>query len=58
MLMSLLTASLPTIPAACKTIEEVLKVDRGYLTWLLAQKLESDQIDEDWIYTLKHHLEK
>lgn len=41
-----------------KTIEEVLAVDRGYLVWLLAQKLESDQIDEDWIYTLKHHLEK
>lgn len=41
-----------------KKIEEVLKVDRRYLEWLLAQKLESDQIDEDWIYTLKHHLEK
>ncbi len=41
-----------------KKIEDVLKTDRGYLEWLLAQKLESDQIDEDWIYTLKHHLEK
>jgi len=41
-----------------KKIEEVAKVDRGYLEWLLAQKLESDQIDEDWIYTLKHHLGK
>lgn len=41
-----------------KKIEEVLQTDRGYLSWLLAQKLESDQIDEDWIYTLKHHLEK
>jgi len=41
-----------------KKIEEVLATDRGYLVWLLAQKLESDQIDEDWIYTLKHHLEK
>ncbi len=41
-----------------KKIEEVLKTDRGYLEWLLAQKLESDQVDEDWIYTLKHHLEK
>ena len=41
-----------------KKIEDVVKVDRGYLEWLLAQKLESDQIDEDWIYTLKHHLEK
>ncbi len=41
-----------------KKIEEVSKTDRGYLEWLLAQKLESDQIDEDWIYTLKHHLGK
>ena len=41
-----------------KKIEEVLATDRGYLEWLLAQKLESDQIDEDWIYTLKHHLGK
>lgn len=41
-----------------KKLEEVLAVDRGYLEWLLAQKLESDQIDEDWIYTLKHHLKK
>ncbi len=41
-----------------KKIEEVLATDRGYLEWLLAQKLQSDQIDEDWIYTLKHHLDK
>jgi DNA polymerase III epsilon subunit-like protein len=41
-----------------KKIEDVVKVDRGYLEWLLAQKLTSDQIDEDWIYTLKHHLNK
>jgi len=41
-----------------KKIEDVAQIDRGYLEWLLAQKLASDQIDEDWIYTLKHHLEK
>lgn len=41
-----------------KKIEDVAKVDRGYLEWLLAQKLQSDQIDEDWIYTLKYYLEK
>jgi DNA polymerase III epsilon subunit-like protein len=41
-----------------KKIEEVLEKDRGYLEWLLAQKLESDQIEDDWIYTLRHHLEK
>ncbi|MEI8174838.1 MAG: exonuclease domain-containing protein [bacterium] len=39
-----------------KKIEEVAKIDRGYLDWLLSQKLASDQIDEDWVYTLKHHL--
>ena len=41
-----------------KTVEEVAKIDPGYLEWLLKQKLESDQIDEDWIYTLKHYLNK
>jgi DNA polymerase III epsilon subunit-like protein len=39
-----------------KKIEEVLATDRGYLEWLLARKLESDQLEDDWIYTLKHHL--
>lgn len=41
-----------------KRIEEVMKIDRGYLQWLLDQKLNSDGIDEDWIYTLKYYLEK
>ncbi len=41
-----------------KQIEEIMKTDRRYLEWLLAQKIESDQIDEDWIYTLKHYLGK
>jgi len=39
-----------------KRIEDVIKVDRGYLEWLLEQKLNGDGIDEDWIYTLKHYL--
>lgn len=39
-------------------IEEVLNLDRGWLEWLLGEKLKSDQIDEDWIYTLKHYLGK
>jgi hypothetical protein len=39
-------------------VEEVLVTDRGYLEWLLAQKLAGDQIDEDWIYTLKYYLQK
>jgi len=41
-----------------KQIEEILKFDRGYLEWLLSQKIDSEQIDEDWIYTLKHYLNK
>ncbi|MDP9249503.1 MAG: exonuclease domain-containing protein [bacterium] len=41
-----------------KKIEDVAKTDRGYLEWLLAQKLESGQMEEDWIYTLQHHLKK
>ncbi len=41
-----------------KSIEEIVRVDRGYLEWLLSQKIESDQIDEDWIYTLRHYLGK
>ncbi|OGI67259.1 hypothetical protein A3A05_02665 [Candidatus Nomurabacteria bacterium RIFCSPLOWO2_01_FULL_41_12] len=41
-----------------KRIEEVVKTDRGYLEWLLEQKLNGDGIDEDWIYTLKHYLGK
>lgn len=41
-----------------KKIEEILQIDKGYLEWLLKQKEESDQIDEDWIYTLKYYLNK
>ncbi len=41
-----------------KKVEDVVKIDRGYLEWLLAQKLDGDGNDEDWIYTLKHFLGK
>ena len=41
-----------------KKVEEVFSIDRGWLIWLLGEKEKSDQIDEDWIYTLKHYLEK
>lgn len=41
-----------------KRIDEVVNIDRGYLKWLLDQKLNGDGIDEDWIFTLKHYLEK
>lgn len=41
-----------------KTIEEVLRIDRGWLEWLYNEKKKSDQIEEDWIYTLEHYLGK
>ena len=41
-----------------KEIKEIARIDLGYLEWLLKQKEESDQIDEDWIYTLKHYLKR
>lgn len=41
-----------------KTIEEVIQIDQGWLEWLLGEKEKSDVIDEDWIYTLKHYLNK
>jgi DNA polymerase III epsilon subunit-like protein len=40
------------------SLEDVSKKDRGYLEWLLKQKLADDQRDEDWIYTLEHWLGK
>lgn len=39
-----------------KKVEEVLAIDRSYMEWLLTKKLESDYMDEDWIFTLKYHL--
>ena len=39
-----------------KKVEEVLTIDRGWLEWLLREKEKSDQLDEDWIYTLHHFL--
>ena len=41
-----------------KKISEVLGIDRGWLEWLLNEKEKSDILDEDWIYTLKHYLNK
>lgn len=43
---------------AGKELAEVARMDPSYLQWLLQQKLESDQIDEDWIYTLKYYLNR
>lgn len=40
-----------------KRISEVIQYDKGYLEWLLNQKLANEQGEEDWIYTLKYYLE-
>lgn len=39
-----------------KKIEDVLSFDRRYMEWMLEQKLQNEYYDEDWIYTLKYHL--
>ncbi len=39
-----------------KTMEEVAKIDSAYLDWLLAQKMQDEEGEEDWIFTLKHYL--
>ena len=39
-----------------KYIEEVARIDRGYLEWLLKQKLSDGAADEDWIHTLQTYL--
>lgn len=41
-----------------KKVADVAATDRSYLEWLYGEKMKSSEIDEDWIYTLKHYLEK
>ncbi len=41
-----------------KTVAEVASIDRGYLEWMLTQKEQNPDNEEDWIYTLKHYLGK
>lgn len=41
-----------------KTVEEVAHIDRGYLDWILNQKEQNPDNEEDWIYTLKYYLGK
>ena len=41
-----------------RMIEDILKTDKRYLEWLLNTKLENEEGDEDWIYTLKYYLKK
>jgi DNA polymerase III epsilon subunit-like protein len=43
---------------AGKKIKEIAQTDRGYLEWLLAEKLKNPTDEEDWIYTLKTALGK
>lgn len=38
-------------------VEDVARIDRGYLEWLLRQKREGNEADEeDWIFTLEKYL--
>ena len=39
-----------------KTVQEVANIDRNYLDWMLTQKEQNPDNEEDWIYTLKHYL--
>lgn len=39
-----------------KRLEDVVKTDRKYLEWLLAEKEKTPATEADWIYTLKHYL--
>ena len=41
-----------------KTVDEVASIDRGYLEWMLTQKEQNPDNEEDWIYTLKYYLGK
>jgi DNA polymerase III epsilon subunit-like protein len=61
----ILVSSLPSLlnsinfgKYAGQKIAEVAKRDRGYLEWLLGQKQQNPDGEEDWIYTLKHHLKR
>lgn len=41
---------------AGKRIDAIAVEDRGYLEWLLKQKLENPDGEDDWIFTLKYYL--
>ncbi len=41
-----------------KKIADLAIEDPGYLEWLLAQKIQKPDGEEDWIYTLQFHLKK
>ncbi|MEX2010268.1 MAG: 3'-5' exonuclease [Parcubacteria group bacterium] len=37
-------------------LEDVARVDKEYLKWLLKEKSKNEEAEEDWIYTLNHFL--
>ncbi len=39
-------------------VEEVAKIDPGYLSWLLTEKMKNPIGEEDWIFTLQKYLGK
>ena len=39
-------------------VEDVAKMDRGYLEWIYNEKLKNPDGEEDWLYTLKYFLEQ
>lgn len=39
-----------------RKVEEIVMLDKGYLSWLLTQKMQNNNNEDDWIYTLKYHL--
>jgi len=41
---------------AGKTIEQVAKIDKDYLKWLLNEKLKKPENEDDWIFTLRKHI--
>jgi DNA polymerase III alpha subunit (gram-positive type) len=41
-----------------KKIEEVVRIDRAYLEWLLKQKEADGEQDEDWLFTLRTALKR
>lgn len=41
-----------------RKVSEVAEIDRSYLEWLLGQKIQNEEGDADWIYTLKNYLGK
>jgi DNA polymerase III epsilon subunit-like protein len=43
---------------AGEPVEQVLRKDRRYMEWMLEQKLKNAANEEDWIYTLRYHLDK